>query len=153
MLVLLAPRRYKKALDISSDFGLAIYNLGIVYDREGKLADAIKQLEKIAPYNTNQAGLMFELGLLYYRNGQKDKALDQLQKTVAIAPDYANARWYLALIFEERKDYDSAISQLDQILATEANKGNEIVKTKLDELNKGKASIPPQKVIDQKPLQ
>src|SRR3989344_4164428 len=148
-----AEENYKRAIELSTNFGVAIYNLGVVYDRQGKLGEAVKQLEKIMPFNGNQPNLAFELGLLYYRNGQKDKAFAQLQRAVILSPNFSNARWYLALIYEERRDLPNAIEQLEKILSLEENKGNQIVTTKLSELKKGQTKIPPQKVLDQKPLQ
>lgn len=142
----------KKSINISNNFGLAIYNLGMVYEREGKLSEAIKQLEKIAPFNSNQPGLMFELGLLYYRAGRKDDAVNQLQRAVLLVPDYANARWYLALIYEEKGDADGAIEQLEKILEVDVNKGNVQVTEKLNAIKSGKKIVPPPKVLDQKPL-
>lgn len=135
--LLKAEDAFKQAIEQSSNFGLAIYNLGSVYERQGKLKEAISQLETLAPFNTNQPGLAFELGLLYYRDGQKDKALDALQHATLLSPNYANARWYLALIFEERGEVDSAISQLEAILAMEENKDNETVVEKLNNLRAG----------------
>lgn len=143
---------FKKAIDLSDKFGLAIYNLGIAYERQGKVSEAIVQLEKLAPFNNNKPGFVFELGLLYYRVNEKDKAVEQLKKAVILSPDFANARWYLALIYEERSKIDEAIEQLEKILSIEVNKGNEIVTKKLEELKSGKISIPPKKVLDQKPL-
>ena len=70
-----------------------------------------------------------------------------------LSPNFSNARWYLALIYEERRDLPNAIEQLEKILSLEENKGNQIVTTKLSELKKGQTKIPPQKVLDQKPLQ
>lgn len=148
-----AEENLKKTVDSSPNFGLAIYNLGVIYDRQGKLNDAIKQLERVAPANSNQPGLAFELGLLYYRAGRKDDALNALQRAVVLAPDYANARWYVALIQEERGNLDGAIEQLERILAVEINKDNRIVMTKLDELKDGKTRIPPGDVLDEEPLQ
>lgn len=148
-----AEENFKKATDISSNFGLAIYNLGIVYEIQGKLNEAIKQLEKLIPFNNNQPNLVFELGLLYYRNGQKDKALAQLQRAVLLSSNFSNARWYLALIFEERKDVTAAIEQLEKILSLPENQNNQTVITKLNNLKNGKVEIPPKKVIDQQPLQ
>ena len=148
-----AETALKKAVDVSSNFGLAIYSLGVVYEREGKLNDSIKQLEKIAPFNSNQPGLMFELGLLYYRAGRKDDAVSQLQRAIFLAPDYANAHWYLSLIYEEKDDIPSAIDQLNKILSVEVNKENPTVTAKLNQLKTGKKTVPPIKVIDQKPLQ
>ena len=145
-----AETNFKKAIDMSNNFGLAIYNLGVVYDQQGKLTDAIRQLEKIAPFNSDQPNLLFELGLLYYRNGDKDKAFDALQKVLVLQPDFSNANWYLALIYEERKDIPNAISQLQKILSIEANKDNQTVLDKLHQLEAGQ--IAPVKGINAKPL-
>jgi Flp pilus assembly protein TadD len=147
-----AESSLRHAIELSNNYGRAIYNLGAVYDRQGKVNDAILQLERIMPFNSNQPGLAFELGLLYYRAGRKDEALKQLQRAVLLSPTYSNARWYLALIYEEKGDLNSAIGQLQNILSIGVNKNNEVVINKLDELNRGQVSIPPGNVIDQKPL-
>ncbi len=147
-----AEENFQKAIGLSGNFGLAIYNLGTVYDRLGKVPEAIAQLEKIAPYNSDQPTLAFELGLLYYRNNQKDKAFDQLQRAVLLSPDFANAHWYLGLLYEERGDVPGAIAEMQKILSTDANKNNQAVLTKLDELQHGKKTVPPKKVLDSKPL-
>lgn len=143
----------KKTVEQSPNFGLAIYNLGVVYDRQGKVNEAIKELEKIAPANNNQPGLAFELGLLYYRAGRKNDAFNALERAVVLAPDYANARWYLALIYEERGNIDGAIEQLEKILTVDVNKDNSVVTAKLDELRLGKTKIPPGRILDEKPLE
>ena len=147
-----AQENFKKAIDFSDSFGLAIYNLGVVYDRMGKVREAIRQLEKIAPYNSKQPTIAFELGLLYYRDSQKDKAFNQLQRAVLLSPSFSNARWYLGLLYEERQDIPNAIDQMEKILSIDANKDNQIVLTKLNELKLGKKTIPPKKVLDSKPL-
>ena len=146
----LAETNFKKAVDMSNNYGLAIYNLGIVYDQQGKLPEAIKQLEKIAPFNGDQPNLVFELGLLYYRNGDKDKAFATLQQVLVLQPNYSNANWYLALIYEERKDIPNAIAQLQKILAIDVNKDNQTVIDKLNQLEAGQ--VPPVKGINQQPI-
>jgi len=143
---------FKKAVELANNYGVAIYNLGTVYDREGKTAEAITQLEKIAPANANQPGLFFELGLLYSRANNKDQAIAAMQRAIFLSPEYSNARWYLGLLLEERKDYAGAIEQMEKILATEANKDNATVLTKLEELRKGGVAATKEKAIDQKPL-
>ena len=147
-----AEDNFKKAIDFSDSFGLAIYNLGAVYDRMGKIKEAIRQLEKIAPHNSNQPTLAFQLGLLYYRDNQKEMAFNQLQRAVLLSPNFSNARWYLGLLYEERQDIPNAIDQMQNILSVDVNKGNQTVLTKLDELQRGKKTIPPKKILDQKPL-
>ena len=142
---------FKKAIEISNNFGQAIYNLGAVYDRQGRVGESIKQLEKLAPSNTNQPGLMFELGLLYYRANRKNDAFNQLQRAILLAPDYSNARWYLALLYEERNELGLAVEQLEKILSLESNKDNQEIKKKLEQLRSGKRSTPSD-VLGHRPL-
>jgi tetratricopeptide (TPR) repeat protein len=146
-----AEEAFKKAIEKSSTYGLAIYNLGAVYDRQDKVKEAIGELEKIAPYNANQPTLMFELGLLYIRNDQKDNAVAAMQRAVLLAPQYANARWYLALLLEERDDIPGAIAQLKEIQKDNAD--NQVLKDKISQLEGGQREIPPAEVIETKPLE
>lgn len=146
-----AEEAFKQAIGISPNFGIAIYNLGAVYDREGKTSDAIKQLEVLAPYNANDATLMFQLGLLYLRANQHDKALTVMQQAVLVAPQYANAKWYLALLLEEKGDITGAIQQLKDIQKDNAD--NKILDQKIAQLQGGQRAIPPGKVLDSQPLE
>ncbi|HTP56696.1 MAG TPA: tetratricopeptide repeat protein, partial [Candidatus Paceibacterota bacterium] len=146
-----AVAAFQKAIDKAPTYGLAIYNLGAAYDRQGQTTDAIKQLEKIAPYNTDQPTLMFELGLLYIRANRHPDALTMMQRAVLLAPQYANARWYLALLLEEKGDIQGALAQLLEIQKT--NPDNTALNDKITQLQAGTRAIPPGKVIDNKPLQ
>lgn len=148
--LLKAEESFKKSIELSPNYGLAIYNLAAVYDRQGKTTAAITQIEKIAPFNAQDANLIFQLGLLYYRAGRKDDALAAMQQAVFLSPSFANARWYLGLIYEERKDFPNAIAQMQKILDT--NKDNPTVTKKIADLERGISSFPPNKVIDQQPL-
>lgn len=148
-----AEESLKKATELKPDLATALYNLGIVYERQGKLKEAIKQLELLRSGNPNNSGLAFELSLLYYRDGQKDNALAEVARAVALFSDYSNARWYLALMLEERGQIDLAIGQLREILKLEINKDNAVVQAKIAALEAGQREIPPAKVTSKKPLE
>ncbi len=148
-----AEDNFKKAVELKKDLATSLYNLGTVYDREGRLKEAIKQLEMTKILNLNNSGLAFELGLLYYRDGQKDKALTEMNRAVDIFRDYSNARWYLALMLEEKGQIDKAIEQLQEILKLEVNKNSQVVKDKLAALEGGKREFPPGKITSRKPLE
>lgn len=146
-----AEAAFKHAITLSDTYGLAIYNLGAVYERQNKVPEAIAQLEKIAPYNSNEPTLMFQLGLLYVRAGRKDDARAAFGQAVLLAPQYANARWYLALLLEDKGDIAGALLQLLEIQKT--NPDNAALQQKISQLQQGQRAIPPGKVIDSKPLQ
>lgn len=147
-----AEEHFKKAIEVSPNFGQAIYNLGAVYDRQGKVKEAVRELERIAPANANNASILFELGLLYYRDDRKNDAITAFERAVLISPDFSNARWYLALILEEQKRLPEAIEQVKRILALEANKDNKTVQDKLAQLEQGLATIGPDGALDEQPL-
>lgn len=148
-----SEENFKKAIEIAPNFGVAIYNLGAVYDRQNKVNEAVGELEKIITANPNQPGLNFELGLLYYRAERKTEALQQLEQAILLAPDYSNARWYAALIYEEQGNFEKAIEYLEHVLNIETNKDNQVLKDKLTQLREGRQSVPPLDVIEQEPLQ
>ena len=147
-----AEENLKQAVGLKRDLGTALYELGVVYERQNRLKDAIKQLESAAATDFRNAGLAFELGLLYYRDNQKPKAFNEMSRAVAIFPNYANARWYMALMLEEVGRLDDAGTQLREILKTEENKNNQTVLDKLAALEAGKREIPPATVTSKQPL-
>ena len=145
-----AAESYNKAVALYNNFGQALYNLAVVYDRQNKLPDAIKQFEKLRAGNSRDPSMAFQIGLLYYRNNQKDAAFNAWQQAVVLFPSYSNARWYLSLVYEERGDLANALKQVEEI--ERFNPDSEMVRERLDKLRSGKRTIPPEKVLDQKPL-
>jgi tetratricopeptide (TPR) repeat protein len=149
-----AEDAYKAGIALKPGIAQAYYSLGIVYERQNKLGDAIKQLEILTTgSDVNNASLAFELGLLYYRNNQKDKAYVEVSRAVSIFKDYSNARWYLALMLEEQGKIPEAIAQLQEILKLDTNKNNQIVINKIASLEAGQREIPPAKVTSKQPLE
>jgi len=149
--LLSAETNFKKAIELKKDFSAAIYSLGVVYEREDKLAEAIAQLESAQVYSPTDSSLAFELGLLYQRNNQKNLALASLEKAVQLYPDYSNALWYLGLMYEERGEIAKAIETIKKVETL--NPDNETVKEKLTSLQSGKRDIPPEKVTETQPVE
>ncbi len=145
-----AEESFKKAVGLYNNFGQALYNLAVVYDRQNKIPDAIKQFEKLRTANPRDPSMAFQTGLLYYRNNQKDAALNAWQQAVILFPNYSNARWYLSLVYEERGDLENALKQVEEI--EKLNPNNELVQQRLAQLRAGQRTIPPGKVLDKQPL-
>ena len=147
-----AESNFKQAVALKPDLATALYNLGVVYERENRLDEATKQLELTRSANPNDAGLYFELALLYYRNNKKDQAITELTQAIATFKDYSNARWYLALMLEEKGDIEGAKAQLQEILKLDVNKDNQTIIDKLAALEAGQREIPPGKVTGEQPI-
>ncbi len=124
----------KQAILLKGDYAPAHYNLGILYERQGKLQDASLKLKQVLGVNPRDVGVGFQLSILYYRNGEKDNARDILEQILTLDPTYANARWYLASMYEEIGRYDDALAQLKALKAT--NPDNQAVIKRLNDLIK-----------------
>lgn len=145
-----AEQAFKASIGLYNNFGQSLYNLAVVYDRKGQLAQAIAQFEQLQKTNPRDPSIVFQLGLLYYRAGKKDSAFAAWQQAVTLFPNYSNARWYLSLSYEEKGDLDNALKQVEEI--RKLNPDNDLVKTRITQLQAGIRQIPPNKVLDQQPL-
>ncbi len=136
-----ALEQFQAAIALKGDYGAAHYNVALVFDRQGKLKEAIGKMETVTQYNPNDVGVAFQLSLLYYRDGRKDDAIRYLQALVKYSPNFSNARWYLASMLEEKGDLDGAIAQLEKL--AELNPDNADVKAKLAEIKAKRAGSKP----------
>ncbi|MFH1620509.1 MAG: tetratricopeptide repeat protein [Patescibacteria group bacterium] len=127
-----------QAIQAKSDYAPAHYNLGIMYERQGRIKDAITKLEQVLSVNGKDVGVGFQLAILYYRNGEKDKAADLLEQIVRLEPQYANARWYLSALYEEQGRIDDSLAQIKEIIKT--NPDNQTVTDRLNYLTQLKNS-------------
>ncbi|PIR47768.1 hypothetical protein COV06_02120 [Candidatus Uhrbacteria bacterium CG10_big_fil_rev_8_21_14_0_10_50_16] len=114
-----------------------LYTQALVYDRQGRLPEAIKQIEVLILQTPNDAVLRFELGVVQLRAGNKVKAIQAFEGALKYAPTYANAKWYLAGLYEEEGRVDEAITQLQDLLVM--NPEDRTVKDKLSLLERGLA--------------
>jgi tetratricopeptide (TPR) repeat protein len=101
-----------KAIELKPDLAAAHYNLGILYERQGRVKQAVLKLEQVLTANDRDVGIAFQLGILYYRDGQKDKAIRMFEQILQLDPGYLNARWFLAAMYEEKGMFNEAIAQL-----------------------------------------
>ncbi len=112
-----------------------LYTRTLVYDRQGRLADAITEIENLIVQSPQDAVLRFELGVLQIRAGEKDLARVAFESALERAPTYANAKWYLAALYEEAGEIDDAILQLEDLLIL--NPEDTTIQDKLDLLRQG----------------
>ncbi len=130
-----AKEALDKALELKKDYTQASYYLAFVHERQGNLADAVKNMELVKAISPNDIGVSMQLALLYLRQGKNDLAKTELERSLTIAPNFANARWYLSVIYEDEKDTAKAIEQLVKIQETDPD--NSAVKQRLERLRNG----------------
>ncbi|MBD3251248.1 tetratricopeptide repeat protein [Candidatus Uhrbacteria bacterium] len=116
-----AAEWFNKAITTKPDYAAAHFNLGLVYEREGRLEDSIRKFEEVFSVNQQDVGVAFQLAILYYRNGNKVKSRQLFEQIVQNQPKYANARWFLASIYEEEGMIQEAITQVEAVQALNPN--------------------------------
>jgi len=135
----LALQHFEKAIGLKSDYAPAQFRIALVYDRQGRIVEAINILEQtkqVAPFDV---GLAFQLGLLYYRNGDLENAQAELERAISLNENYSNARYFLGLIHDQKGRKTQAIEQFMQIAAL--NPDNELVMRILENLQGGKSAL------------
>lgn len=123
---------FNRAITAKPDYAAAHYNLGLAYERQGRLQEAITKFEQVLSVNGQDASVAYQLAILYYRNGNKDASRALFEQVVAAQPTFADARWFLSTIYEEMGKYDLAIEQVKKI--QETNKENQVVTARLSAL-------------------
>ena len=146
-----AASNLEKSIGLKDDYAPSRFLLVQVYDRQGKLADAIKRAEELVSLNVKDVGALFQLGFLYYKNSQFNESKLVFEKTIQFSPNYSNARYFLGLIYDRdaqmdksssakaTEDRNKAIEEFRKI--AELNPDNNEVKQILANLKAGKAAL------------
>ena len=114
-----AESSFIRATELKGNYAPAHFQLGLTYERQGRLDDAISKLASVVGFNPLDAGAVFQLGQLYLRRNQpSDQALAQTQfeRAVELSPTFSNARWFLASVYERLGEPTKAIEQIEKVL-------------------------------------
>jgi len=120
-----------RAIAEKPDFAAAYNALGYSFaDRNIKLNEAIKLIEKALELSPNDHYILDSLGWAYFRKGNLDKAIQYLQKAYAINPDpeiaahLGEALWNQGRHEQAKKIWNDALSAHpdNEVLITTANK-------------------------------
>jgi tetratricopeptide (TPR) repeat protein len=85
-------------------------NLGILYARTNRAAQAIESLQRAIRLNPERAAYYNELGLVYRHEGKFDQARESYAQALQADPDYANAHLNLGIL------YDLYLQDLDKAM-------------------------------------
>jgi len=91
-------------------------NLGNALLQNGKLGEAIAQLQRALQIYPDYAVGHYNLGVALFREGKFDDALAQFQKAVEINPNYAEAHTNLGLALVQKGQRGAAIEQYQMAL-------------------------------------
>lgn len=113
-----AESTLKQAIETSKD-PLAYYNLGMVYKKDGKFAEA--KAAFLDALNVAAAGEIAykaatQLGMLHATQGDLPNAKYYFERAVALSPANAKYHYNLALILHQSGENERAIRELDEAI-------------------------------------
>ena len=105
---------FRKAAEINPEDGEAFINIGHVLYEQGRLQDAIDQLNQGLQRSPESAVGNFFLGSAYFKLRDADKAEPLLRRACTLDPMHmAPAHLQLANLYLQRREYEAAKVQLE----------------------------------------
>jgi tetratricopeptide (TPR) repeat protein len=95
-----AIEAYRKVLELNPEAAGALVNLGTIYYRQRKFAEAERYYRDAIAADPAYPLAQFNLGNLYDEQGRIVEALDHYRKALHLNPQYADAHFNLALLCE-----------------------------------------------------
>ena len=100
---------YQKVLELNPGAAGALVNLGTIYYRLRKFAEAEKYYLAAIEADPGYPLAQFNLGNLYDEQGRSPEAFDFYRRALALNPNYADAHFNLALLCERQGDALKAV--------------------------------------------
>ena len=134
-----ALEKFNQAIAIKPDYAPAHFETALVFDRQGKLDEAIARMEINRQLLPQDTGVSFQLAVLYYKAQRYAQAKAEFIRAIVLDTNFSNARYFLGLLFDREEDKESAIDQFERI--SELNPDNEHVKDIIANLKAGRPAL------------
>lgn len=95
-----AIEAYRKVLELNPEAAGALVNLGTIYYRQRRFADAEKYYRDAIAADPAYPLAQFNLGNLYDEQGRVAEAMDHYRRALQLNPQYADAHFNIALLCE-----------------------------------------------------
>lgn len=111
-----AEREYRAVIALQPDFAEVHMNLGLIYQMESRVSEAVGEFQHALKIKPNLAGANFFLGVDLCRLGESAKAIPYLKSAVKAQPARPEIRSWLATAQEMAGQYEAEIATLKQAL-------------------------------------
>ncbi len=96
-----AADAYRRALDLDPGLAAAHTNLGNIYFRLGRKADATAHYERALALDPDQPEARYNLANIHEQAGRLELAIAEYRRVVAACPEFPDAHFNLALTLEQ----------------------------------------------------
>src|SRR3954452_3341538 len=130
-----AIEAYRKVLELNPEAAGALVNLGTIYYRQRKFAEAERYYCEAIAADPAYPLAQFNLGNLYDEQGRVAEALVYYRRALTLNPQYADAHFNLALLCERTGDAMKAVHHWKSYLKLDsAGQWAEIARRQLERL-------------------
>jgi len=102
------------AIEAKPDSPQAYSNLGLIYDSQNRLYDAIKAYLTSLEMDLNQPNLLLNLGSTYMRQGRPKAALKTFEQAVVLAPNDSDCWERMAACLYHLQEFDKALAAYEK---------------------------------------
>lgn len=113
---LAAEREYRAVLALRPDFAEVHMNLGLLYQMEGRISQAVGEFRRALKLKSGLAGANFFLGVDLCKLGEGSKAVPYLEAAARAQPASPEIHSWLATAQEMAGEYSAEIATLKQAL-------------------------------------
>jgi len=111
-----AERDYKAALAIAPEFSELHMNLGLVYQLENRVPDAMGEFQRALRINPHLVGANFFLGVDYCKSGKAATAIPLLETAVREQPESKEIWFWLATALDAVGETQAELATLERAL-------------------------------------
>lgn len=116
-----AIQKYEHVLTQDPENKMALYSLGLAYQRAGRLNDALVVIKKVVAIDPEYFNGHHILGLLYDQMDLPEEAIREYKEALRINPTLANAHNNLGMMYFKTDDLDSAIREFQKVFSLSPN--------------------------------
>jgi tetratricopeptide (TPR) repeat protein len=102
---------FAHAVDVTKNNEIAHINLGVVYEKQGRIAEAMNEYQQALEINPRRANNYNNIGDLLDKAGEPTKALAEYQTALKLNPYAIEAHLNLGGVLVELKRFDEAAEQ------------------------------------------
>jgi superkiller protein 3 len=105
-----------KAIELDPKNGRAYFELGVLYNRQLKQADAEAAFGKAVKFSPGESRFWYAYGEIFRVQERNDEAISAYRKAVELEPPYPKALGKLGGLLVDKKQYDEAEPLLIQAI-------------------------------------
>lgn len=107
---------FKKTLEITPDYVVALVNLGSAYRQQKLWNDARQVLERAIAIDPHAPEANYGLAMVFAQLEDADRAYDYLQKALRFRPDYPEALNNLGVLYLRTRRRDQAVASFEEAI-------------------------------------